>query len=185
MNAPIRYLPAVGARSIVMMRYKLRDFIDGAPWEQRTSARHEAFWSTLSEPYTYGQGYGRRTYQPSPFPEWMDPMRCVIEAIAGCRLQLCFLNRYDDQFQHLGWHADDSPEQAMDKPIIVVSYGAERELWFRENGKSGADCIEKQLLEHASVLVMAPGMQQTHQHRIPKHPAPCGPRVSLTWRALK
>ena len=162
-----------------------QDFLDRAPWEQRTSARLEAFWSTLDQPYTYGQGRGQRTYHPSPFPQWMLPIKHAADRLGGRDMQLCFLNRYDDQHQHLGWHADDSPEQDDAAPIIVMSFGAAREIWVRENGKGGAENIHRQLLEDRSVFIMLPGMQQTHQHRIPKCDKPCGVRVSLTWRALK
>ena len=185
MNAPVRYLEAIGARGVLLYPYTLQLFLEKAPWEQRTSARHEAFWSSLDTPYTYGQGRGVRTYHPSPFPAFMKDIRHVVDCLAGRPMQLCFLNRYDDQHQHLGWHADDSPEQDDTAPIIVQSFGAAREIWFRKNGTSGEDAIEKQLLEDGSTLEMAPGMQQTHQHRIPKHPQPCGMRISLTWRALK
>ena len=39
----------------------------------------------------------------------------------GVAYNVCFLNRYDDQRNHLGWHADDSPEMDHDHPIAVVS----------------------------------------------------------------
>lgn len=152
-------------------------------WEERTGARREAFWSLLGEPYTYGQGRGVRTYYPQPFPYIMLPVKRRIDSIAGRNMQLCFLNRYDNERQHLGWHADDAPEQDDAAPIIVQSFGAEREIWVRENDRN--DTLEKIKLEHGSIFIMHPGMQRTHQHRIPKHPQPCGVRVSLTWRALK
>ena len=185
MNAPVRYLPAIGARGVLLHEYTVQTFLEHAPWEQRTSARYEAFWSTLDTPYTYGQGRGQRTYNPAPFPAWMRDAKHVVDCLANRDMQLCFLNRYDDQHHHLGWHADDSPEQDDTAPIIVQSFGAAREIWFRKNGEGGEAAIQKQLLEDGSTLVMEPGMQQTHQHRIPTHPQPCKMRISLTWRALK
>jgi alkylated DNA repair dioxygenase AlkB len=158
--------------------------LQNAEWEERTSARHEAFWSDTTQPYTYGKGRGTRTYYPKPFPEAMQGPKRFVEAMAGRQMHLCFLNRYDDQHQHLGWHSDDSPEQDDDAPIIVQSYGAAREIWVRPNG-GGPETHQRILLASGSTFVMMPGMQQTHQHRIPKHPQPCGMRISLTWRALK
>lgn len=156
--------------------------METAPWEERTSARLEAFWSSSPDPYTYGQGRGVRSYYPKPFPTPMLVRKAQLEQMLQREMHLCFLNRYDDAHQHLGWHADDSPEQDDDAPIVVQSYGAEREIWVRSKTGGEADKI---LLEHGSIFVMRPGMQQTHHHRIPKHPQPCGVRISLTWRALR
>jgi alkylated DNA repair dioxygenase AlkB len=178
-SAPVRYWPESVDHDVTAAR-----LVAGAPWEQRTSARLEAFWATVDRPYTYGQGRGARTYRPALLPEWMRRQKAWVDRLAGCDMQLCFLNRYDDQHQHLGWHADDSPEQDDSRPIVVQSFGAARELWFRPKG-SGPDATEKLLLADGSTLMMLPGMQQTHVHRIPKHDRPCGVRVSLTWRALK
>lgn len=68
------------------------------------------------------------------------------------------------------------------RPIAVVSLGAEREIWFKPQGSKGLDEVDKLLLKNGSICVMAPGMQDTHYHRIPKHPEPCGHRISLTFR---
>jgi alkylated DNA repair dioxygenase AlkB len=46
----------------------------------------------------------------------------------------------------------------------------------------GQPSIHKLLLENGSIAIMAAGMQDTWQHRIPKHSAPCGERISLTFR---
>ena len=37
-------------------------------------------------------------------------------------------------------------------------------------------------LGHGSLCLMAPGMQDTWQHRIPKASFQCGERISLTFR---
>lgn len=44
------------------------------------------------------------------------------------------------------------------------------------------ETTEKVWLESGSLCLMAPGMQDTHQHRIPKASYICGPRISLTFR---
>jgi alkylated DNA repair dioxygenase AlkB len=123
-------------------------------------------------------------------------------------LDVCFLNRYLHGRHHLGWHADDSPEMDDKRPIAVVSLGSEREIWFRPILGTRCSCcgemehdihkmscyvrdsrktvygeVEKLKLGHGSLLLMAPGMQDTHQHRIPKSDdAKCGERISLTYR---
>jgi hypothetical protein len=42
--------------------------------------------------------------------------------------------------------------------------------------------VEKLKLENGSMAIMAPGMQDTHQHRIPKSSFECDERISLTFR---
>lgn len=155
-------------------------------WEQRDAPRSEAYYATVHAPYTYGRGMGERTYNPHILtfdtPKVITDVWASACDLVGCPLELLFCNRYKDQTQHLGWHADDSPTVDPKRPIVVVSFGAERFIWFRKNGDN--ESIEKLQLGSGSVLVMKAGMQQTHQHRIPKHGSNCGPRVSFTFRGL-
>lgn len=80
----------------------------------------------------------------------------------------------------------------------------EREIWFRSKLAPGirgqtnetvvldqvhtaeglklVPSIEKLLLQHGSAAIMLPGMQDTHEHRIPKASFHCGVRISLTFR---
>lgn len=151
------------------------------PWEDRGAPRRECFFSTIGRPYTYGSGMGIRTYWPKPAPEVMAALTRAAEEACGCRFELCFANGYAGPREHLGWHADDSEEIDDGRPIAVMSLGAAREIWVKPKG-AGAEAVEKILLPSGSLFIMGPGMQDTHVHRIPKHAAACGPRVSLTWR---
>jgi alkylated DNA repair dioxygenase AlkB len=162
-----------------------RELTTTLPWVRRDSTpRMECFYSTVGLPYTYGSGNFSRTYNPEPV--FNDLVMSINEKVKlyntdGGIFELCFLNRYLTQRDHLGWHADDSPEIAKDKPIVVVTFGAEREIWFKRIGKDEND-VESVLLHHGSVLVMPAGFQQTHLHRIPKSGNVCGERISLTFR---
>jgi alkylated DNA repair dioxygenase AlkB len=96
---------------------------------------------------------------------------------------VCFLNRYDNEQNQLGWHSDDSPGMLHTHPIAVVSFGEPREIWVREKGASGVVPAEdRYLLGDGSLFIMPPGFQLTHQHRIPKGGKKMGPRISLTFR---
>lgn len=155
------------------------------PWVEATETRRECFMAEESFHYTYGSGRGVRTYQSVPY----QPMiRQVLHALNrhggyGDGYNVCFLNRYEDDHQHLGWHADDSPGMRHEHPIAVVSFGAERDIWWRKPGQVGEVPPERrQRLGAGSVFVMPPGFQQRYQHRIPKGDRACGPRVSLTFR---
>jgi alkylated DNA repair dioxygenase AlkB len=143
--------------------------------------RDEYFVSKHSDSYTYGAGAGRRTYDPMPWTVQLNLLHRVAESEARCKFDYIFLNHYRDGKDQLGWHADDSPEMDDSRPILIMSFGQEREIWFRENASPGD--IYRASMPDGSMLVMPPGMQDTHQHRIPKsHLHECGPRVSLTFR---
>jgi alkylated DNA repair dioxygenase AlkB len=151
-------------------------------WERREDApRRECWMNDFDRPYTYGRGAGVRTYIPVAWNDMAVEIQRKIESDFGYKLEGCFANGYEGPRDHLGWHADDSPEIDQYRPIAVVSFGSSREIWFRENGST---VIDKQLLGNGSLLLMLPGMQLTHQHRIPKHSANCGARISLTYRGL-
>lgn len=151
------------------------------PWEDRGAPRRECFFSSLGKPYTYGSGEGTRTYYPKSAPMVMSELTKNAENLLGCSFELCFANGYAGPRQHLGWHADDSAEIDDNRPIAVMSLGAEREIWLKPRG-GDATSVEKILLPAGSLFVMGAGMQDTHLHRIPKHGGECGFRVSLTWR---
>lgn len=152
-------------------------------WERRdTAPRCEYYCNDTNVPYTYGSGRGVRTYYPKPYHEMITTIRKRLEKHCGCRFDVCFLNMYLNQRDHLGWHADDSPEMDPTRPVVSVSLGAERKIWFRTIGGGKDAPVQKVLLEHGSACIMPAGFQQTHLHRIPKASFQCGERISLTFR---
>lgn len=182
-------------------------------WIRRErTPRLEAFYSKSNEPYTYGSGGFARTYFPNTdIPDLLHSIWFVLERDFGVKYEACFLNKYEHAREHLGWHADDSDVIDDTRPIAVVSFGAERELWFRSNphvcyacngsgrydhngspkcgacngtGREPTPDVERLLLETGSLCIMKAGMQDTHQHRIPKSGHECGMRFSLTFRGL-
>lgn len=178
-------------------------------WERRGDApRSEYYCNDVSRPYIYGRGKGRRLYEPRPYHPVIMEIRHELEKRTDAVFEVCFLNRYLDQSDQLGWHADDSPEMDDGRPIVSVSLGVAREIWFREKPLALVEVGEDQrssserrwyerttkqrrmeplptsklLLGDGSACIMAPGMQDTHQHRIPKAGFKCGERISLTFR---
>lgn len=144
-----------------------------------TTPRREYYCNDHKVPYTYGSGKFARTYYPEEYTPEILMIREKLEKELNTVLDVCFLNCYEDSSDHLGWHADDSPEMDDNRPIVTVSLGAERFIWFKEMG--GTE-VTKILLENGSACIMPAGMQDTHLHRIPKNDRPCGPRISLTFR---
>jgi alkylated DNA repair dioxygenase AlkB len=149
-------------------------------WEHREAPRLEYYCNDIPNPYTYGKGAGERTYLPRPWHEKMIGIQEQLEEMLNSKFEVCFVNGYRDGKDQLGWHADDSPEMDDARPIVVVSFGATREIWTRDNVTRE---VVKYPLEGGSIFVMPPGFQDTHQHRIPKSDKiDCGPRLSLTFR---
>lgn len=150
-------------------------------WERRDSTpRREYYCNELPVPYAYRAGPGLREYLPRAWHPSILSIKDSVEKALGTKLEVCFLNGYVDARDHLGWHADKSPEMDPARPIAIVTVGAEREINFRS--LAAPDEIDRLVLGAGSLCVMAAGMQLTHEHRIPKCGFVCEPRVSLTFR---
>lgn len=154
---------------------------NGLAWERRgNTPRREYYCNDLGTPYTYGSGAGVRTYDSKEWTPEILAIRAATEDKLGCKLEVCFLNGYENSRDALGWHSDNSPEMDDDRPIAIVTLGAEREIWFAP--MSDMSDVTKVMLGSGSLCVMKPGMQDTHRHRIPRAGYDCGPRISLTFR---
>lgn len=161
-------------------------------------------------PYTYGDPRFARTYQPQPTHPILVEHMNQVNGFLESKLDVNFLNMYEDGHDQLGWHADDSPEMNNADYIVSVSLGEEREIWVRPNEAEALRMVDVYVLEHengsvseakakelylmyrkpqvwllgnGSLFAMKPGMQMTHEHRIPKSSKHvCGPRISETMR---
>lgn len=176
MKPPIEYMPA-----FVKNTSETYKALASLNWERRGDApRCEYYCNDTPAPYVYGRGKGRREYLPKPYVPEILAIRKKLEERVGAKLDVCFLNMYLNQSDHLGWHADDSPEMDPDRPIVTVSVGVAREIWFRPKTDPGN--VTRVLLEPGSACVMTPRMQEGWEHRIPKSASKCGERISLTFR---
>lgn len=178
---PITYTPNVFPEHAVYLETLWAEL----NWLDVAGPRLEYYCNDFNVPYVYGRGVGQRLYQPQTPHRMIMSIREVVESMVGCSMEVCFLNGYRDGGDHLGWHADDSPEMDPSRPIVIVSFGAKREIFFRDMTVMPPNA-ERLWLESGSVCVMHPGMQQTHHHKIPKASySPCGRRISLTFRGYK
>lgn len=162
----------------------MASLVNELKWERRDNTpRMEYYFNTINVPYVYGSGRGVREYSPKPVNESLKKIKNDVELLFNTTFEVCFLNRYENQKDHLGWHADDSPEMDDDRPIVIVSFGVEREIWFKKQNGEGE--VEKYTLGHGSLCVMPKKFQETYYHRIPKAGRLCGRRISLTFRGYK
>lgn len=152
-------------------------------WLEVTDARKEYFMSEKLLAYTYGKGKSAREYASSPYSEPIKNIMQKLNQCYNCDYNVCFLNRYDNAKNALGWHADDSPEMNTKHDIAVISFGATREIWWKLKDFKGEIPKEnRQLLGDGSLFIMPAGFQEKYFHRIPKCDRECGTRISLTFR---
>lgn len=157
-----------------------KELLEEIEWERRPDApRYEAYFNEVAAPYTYGRGAGRRTYLPQPWSPCVLLIKSLVEQAARTHFEAMFANRYDNDHDWLGWHADDSPEMDPARPIVVVSLGGPRDIELRPKGGQTARKIS---LASGSLLQMDAGMQASWEHRIPKAGRRASPRISLTFR---
>jgi alkylated DNA repair dioxygenase AlkB len=108
----------------------------------------------------------------------MLTVKAEVEAAAGGKCNSVLVNRYENEKDSVGWHADNEPEMSHEHPIASLSFGATRSFEMRK-GRGPVQTIE---LEHGSLLAMRPGMEREWRHQVPKTKNPCGLRVNLTFR---
>lgn len=188
LEVPITYMPGYIAQPLAStLMAVMQQELDWIRHDK--TPRSEYYCSDLGKPYTYGTPPFARTYRPQNWHPAIEILRDAAEQAAGCKFDVVFLNRYLDQTDQLGWHADDSPEMDDARPIAIISLGVQREIMFREKPEPSAlsragvpPVAGKLLLEHGSLCLMHAGMQDTHQHRIPRAGFQCGERISLTFR---
>ncbi len=157
------------------------------PWLEMTPARKEYFMADETVSYTYGSGTSARTYTSNPYSLEIAAIRKHLDQDFGTNYNVCFLNRYDNFQNQLGWHSDSSPEMNNEHPIAVISFGAEREIWWKEKSMTGIIPSEqRQKLGAGSLFTMPATFQEHYLHKIPKADSQnISTRISLTFRNYK
>jgi alkylated DNA repair dioxygenase AlkB len=127
----------------------------------------------------YGRG-AHKEIQANPWTKELDSLCRRIEQYSGYRFDYVAANLYRGGDDCMDWHSDSAPSLGNLPAICSVSLGQNR--LFQVKNKATQE--KKSLwLEHGSLLIMAPGMQSTHQHRIPRVTRGwCGERINLTFR---
>lgn len=173
---------------------QLGTLLKEVPWVNVRDARAECFMALTPTTYNYGTPPHDQTYTSVPYHGSVANVQTMLNMLSytfspnktdggPAEYNVCFLNRYDNEHNQLGWHSDDSPGMLHEHPIAVVSFGEPREIWVREKGLKGEiPAQDRYSLADGSLFIMPPGFQMTYQHRIPKGSRKMGPRVSLTFR---
>jgi alkylated DNA repair dioxygenase AlkB len=138
----------------------------------------------------YGEPGERGVYEYSgmrlvPLP-WTDEMLLVrrrVEPLCGTRFTHVLVNLYRDGQDSVGWHSDDEPILGRDPVIASVSLGATRLFELRHRRRP--EQRRRLELKDGSLLVMLGATQHHWKHRVPKTRRAVGPRINLTFRALR
>jgi alkylated DNA repair dioxygenase AlkB len=178
-DAPVRLIPGFLAPD--RADETLARLLVELPWARRTSKMYGKdapvprmeVW-IADHPYTYSG----RTYQATSWTQTLLRVKVEVEAAAGSTFNSVLANRYENERDSVGWHADNEPEMSNEHPIASLSLGAKRNFQLRR-GSGPVQTIE---LGHGSLLVMGAGMQKEWKHQVPKSKSPCGLRVNLTFR---
>jgi alkylated DNA repair dioxygenase AlkB len=105
-----------------------------------------------------------------------------VERQTGETFNYCLINRYRPQ-DGLGEHSDDETGLADGASIAGVSFGATRDIVFREKGGRGRKIV--QALPSGSLFLMKGDLQKYWKHGVPVRKRAMGDRISLTFRRMK
>ncbi|MCY3541659.1 MAG: alpha-ketoglutarate-dependent dioxygenase AlkB [Gammaproteobacteria bacterium] len=140
--------------------------------------RLSAWFSSVSASYKYSGV----AHQPQEMPDFVRDLLVEVMRRTGINFNSMLVNLYQDGTQSMGWHADDEPELGPDVTIASLSVGAERELRFRHRyNKDQRLAIS---LEHGSLLMMYPPLQEYWLHELPKRRSITEPRINFSFRVL-
>jgi alkylated DNA repair dioxygenase AlkB len=138
-----------------------------------------AWYGDTDTIYTYS---GSRM-QPLAWIAPLSELKQRAEAATGAVFNSVLLNLYRDQHDAVGWHSDDEPELGAAPLIASVSLGTSREFQLRHRERKDLP-IERLVLTHGSLLIMAGPTQQHWKHRIRRESRVLGERINLSFRRI-
>lgn len=196
-DSPIEYIPGFVLEPSASFDFqRLWDELD---WK-RVTRRREYWTNIFDRPYSYGKPEYARVYESQPMHDIIAAYHKALYFITKTNYEGCFLNGYESGRDCLEWHADDDPGIDHSKPIAIVTLYDQpvstpecmiksptarmaRVIQFMPQGGSKED-VQSVHMAQGSLILMKPGMQHTHFHRIPKAGDNPRPRISLTFRGL-
>ena len=163
-----------------------KNLLDSLAWESDqikifgnlvTTARKMAWVGDPQCRYTYS-GIQR---EPQGWTKELLHIKYQLEGATGYIYNSCLLNLYHDGDEGMGWHSDNEKELDDTTPIASVSLGARRKFAFRHKLEKETVSV---FLEHGSLLIMHPPIQEHWHHSLLKTKTMTGPRINLTFRKI-
>ena len=141
--------------------------------------RRVALYANNGKSYTYS---GLKK-DPFPFTKELNTIKAKVEKKTNVVFNSVLLNEYEDGQVGMGWHSDDEKELGKNPTIASLSFGASRDMLFRNKNNPSLKVI-KLLIEDGSLLVMKGETQHFWQHSIPKRLKVKQRRINLTFRTV-
>ena len=141
--------------------------------------RRVAWYSDSGKSYTYS---GLKK-DPLPFTSELKTIKAKVEKKTNVIFNSVLLNDYENGQVGMGWHSDDEKELGKNPTIASLSFGASRDMFFRNKNNPNLKVI-KILIENGSLLVMKGKTQHFWQHSIPKRLKVKQRRINLTFRTI-
>jgi alkylated DNA repair dioxygenase AlkB len=118
---------------------------------------------------------------PQAWTQELLNIKHKLEKSTGHTYNSCLLNLYHTGNEGMGWHSDNEKELDGSAPIASLSLGARRKFAFRHKQDKTTSSI---FLEHGSLLIMHPPIQEHWHHSLLKTKTITSPRINLTFRKI-
>ena len=118
---------------------------------------------------------------PQAWTQELLNVKHKLEQWTGHTYNSCLLNLYHTGDEGMGWHSDNEKELDSATPIASVSLGAKRKFAFRHKQDKTTSSL---FLEHGSLLIMHPPIQEHWHHSLLKTKTITSPRINLTFRKI-
>lgn len=106
--------------------------------------------------------------------------------------EVAFINKYENEYQHLDWHSDILTYIGPHCVIASLSLGVKREFKFKKKCDEKNNLIYSIPLPHNTLCIMHAGCQEIFKHCITKsnlpinsHPISGKTRINITYRSYR
>ncbi len=140
--------------------------------------RLTALYGNEGKPYSYSN----IVMHPHQWNSLLTFIKEKIEETCNYSFTTVLINRYRNEKDSNGWHADNEKELGRNPIIASVSFGEERIFQLKHN--TNKDAKLSLTLKHGSLLLMKEGSQIHYKHQIPKATKTKKERINLTFRRI-
>lgn len=140
--------------------------------------RLTALYGNEGKPYSYSN----IVMHPHQWNSLLTFIKEKIEETCNHSFTTVLINRYRNEKDSNGWHADNEKELGRNPIIASVSFGEERIFQLKHN--TNKDSKLSLTLKHGSLLLMKEGSQIHYKHQIPKASNQKKERINLTFRRI-
>ena len=140
--------------------------------------RLTALYGNEGKPYSYSN----IVMHPHQWNSLLTFIKEKIEETCNHSFTTVLINRYRNEKDSNGWHADNEKELGRNPIIASVSFGEERIFQLKHN--TNKDAKLSLTLKHGSLLLMKEGSQIHYKHQIPKASSSKKQRINLTFRTI-